>query len=88
MRIRLKGSDGGQKGMRSIIEHCGSDEIKRIKIGVGKKPTPEYDLADWVLSKFTADELSVIKDMTENAAKAVPLIIEGKTEEAMNLYSR
>lgn len=88
MRIRQKGSDGGQRGMRSIIEQCGTDGIMRIKIGVGKKPTPEYDLADWVLSKLSADELDTLSKTAENAVKALPLLIEGRVEEAMNLYSR
>lgn len=52
LRVRAKGSAGGQKGLKSIIEHLGSDAFPRIKIGVGEKPNPEYDLADWVLGKF------------------------------------
>ena len=88
MRIRQKGSDGGQRGMRSIIEQCGTDAITRIKLGVGKKPTPEYDLADWVLSKMSAAEYKTLLETAENAAKALPLLIDGRAEEAMNLYSR
>ena len=56
MRIRQKGSDGGQKGMRSIIYLSGSDAFPRIKIGIGAKPNPNWDLADWVLSNFTSGE--------------------------------
>lgn len=87
MRIRTKGSDGGQKGMRSIIYLSGSDLFPRIKVGIGKKPNPDYDLAAWVLSKFSKDELKKIESVAENSAKAVELIIEGKTQEAMNLYN-
>ena len=87
MRIRSKGSDGGQKGMRSIIYLSGSENFPRIKIGIGAKPNPHWDLADWVLSKFTDDEFKTLGTMFDNAAKAVELIIEGKTDRAMNLYN-
>lgn len=87
MRIRSKGSDGGQKGMRSIIYLSGSENFPRIKIGIGAKPNPHWDLADWVLSKFSDDEFITLETMFENAAKAVELIIEGKTDKAMNLYN-
>ena len=55
IRIRRKGSAGGQKGMASIIALCGSDQFPRVKIGIGEKPHPDYDLADWVLSRFTKE---------------------------------
>ena len=87
MRIRSKGSDGGQKGMRSIIYLSGSENFPRIKIGIGAKPNPHWDLADWVLSKFTDDEFKTLGTMFDNAAKAVELIIEGNTDRAMNLYN-
>lgn len=87
MRIRSKGSDGGQKGMRSIIYLTGKDTFPRIKVGIGKKPNPEYDLAAWVLSKFTGDELKLLEKMAENSLNAVELIIEGNTQKAMNLYN-
>lgn len=87
MRIRSKGSDGGQKGMRSIIYLSGKDNFPRIKIGIGAKPNPNWDLADWVLSKFSDKELSDIKDMFENSAKAVELIINGSIDRAMNLFN-
>lgn len=87
MRIRTKGSDGGQKGMRSIIYLTGKDTFPRIKVGIGKKPNPEYNLAAWVLSKFTNDELKLLEKMAENSLKAVELIIEGNPQKAMNLYN-
>lgn len=87
MRIRSKGSDGGQKGMRSIIYLSGKDNFPRVKIGVGKKPNPEYDLASWVLSKFTKDELTALDKIAENSYEAVKLIIQGKTDRAMNLFN-
>ena len=58
LRIRLKGSHGGQNGMRSIIKQCGTDTFPRIKMGIGAKPNPGWDLADWVLSKFSTQELN------------------------------
>ncbi len=87
MRIRLKGSDGGQKGMRSIITLSGSDKFPRIKLGIGAKPNPNWDLADWVLSKFADDEMKTMQTVFDNAAKAVELIIDGKADRAMNLYN-
>ena len=87
MRVRQKGSDGGQKGMRSIIYLSGSDEFPRIKIGIGAKPDPDWDLADWVLSKFTSDELKLLEKLFDNANEAVELIIEGKIDRAMNRFN-
>lgn len=88
VRIRRKGSDGGQRGMRSIITQCGSEQFPRIKIGVGKKPHPEYDLAAWVLSRFTKDEASAIVKAAKDAADAALLIADGQIDQAMNEYSR
>ena len=87
LRIRKKGSDGGQKGVRSIIERMDSDEFPRIKIGIGKRPDPEYDMKDWVLSKFTPSELEKLKDVFDNCAAALELILEGDIEKAMCLYN-
>ncbi len=88
VRIRRKGSDGGQRGMRSIITQCGSEQFPRIKIGVGQKPHPEYDLAAWVLSRFTKDEASAIVKAAKDAADAALLIADGQIDKAMNDYSR
>lgn len=88
MRIRRKGSDGGQKGMRSIIQLSGSDQFPRVKLGVGKKPHPDYELADWVLSEFTSDDRKKLDAVVGDAVKAVELMVSDQTEEAMNKYSR
>ena len=88
IRIRRKGSDGGQRGMRSIITLSGSEQFPRIKIGVGQKPRPDYDLAAWVLSKFTGEEAAKMLDAVENAADAACKIVQGDLEGAMNAYSR
>lgn len=87
MRIRAKGSDGGQKGMRSIIYLSGSDAFPRIKIGIGAKPNPNWELADWVLSKFTDAERQTLCGMFDNALDAAALIANGNIDRAMNLYN-
>lgn len=87
MRIRSKGSDGGQNGMKNIIYLSGSDKFPRIKIGIGKKPNPEYDLAAWVLSKFTKDDFKKLESVAENTYDSVELIMDGKISEAMNRYN-
>lgn len=88
IRIRRKGSDGGQRGMRSIIAQCGSEQFPRIKIGVGKKPHPDYDLAAWVLSRFNKDEASAIVKAAKDAADAALLIADGQIDKAMNDFSK
>ena len=87
LRIRRKGSAGGHNGMKSIIALLGTDEFPRVRIGVGAKPNPDYDLADWVLSKFTEDDMKNLTPALENAAKAAELIVQGKIDEAMNKFS-
>lgn len=87
MRIRRKGSDGGQKGMRSIIYLSGFDTFPRIKMGIGAKPNPHWDLADWVLSSFSSGEQKVLLEKIKDAAEAARLIVNGKIAEAMNKYN-
>ncbi|MBQ8926644.1 MAG: aminoacyl-tRNA hydrolase [Oscillospiraceae bacterium] len=87
LRIRRKGSDGGHNGIKSIIALTGTEEFARIKLGVGKKPHKEMDLADWVLSKFREEEQKALDEACSNACAALKLMVEGKTTEAMNLYN-
>ena len=87
LRIRRKGSDGGHNGMKNIIYLSGSDQFPRIKLGVGKKPHPNYDLADWVLSRFTEKEREALSTALDNAAAAAELIAKGDIDRAMNLYN-
>ena len=87
MRIRRKGSDGGQRGMKNIIYHLKSDNFPRIKVGVGAKPNPEYDLADWVISHFTKDEAKLIKEVAEKVIGAVEYMVDGKIDKAMSDYN-
>ncbi|MBQ9227851.1 MAG: aminoacyl-tRNA hydrolase [Eubacterium sp.] len=86
-RIRRKGSAGGHNGIKSIISCLGSEAFPRVKIGVGKKPHPDYDLKDWVLSSFSAEEKKALAPALSNAAEAVKLLVQGETEKAMNLYN-
>jgi len=87
LRIRRRGSAGGQKGLGSIIEHLGTEDFPRIKLGVGQKPHPEYDIADWVLSNMGMEELKSLRAACGDACKAVELIVRGEMEEAMGRYS-
>ena len=86
-RVRRKGSHGGQKGLKSIGEHLGSTDFPRVKLGVGQKPHPQYDLAAWVLSNFSADERKLMNEAAEHAVEACRLILSGKTDEAMNRFN-
>ena len=88
LRLRRKGSDGGQRGMRSIITLSGSEQFPRIKIGVGAKPHPDDDLKDWVLSKFTGEDAVKMRDAAYRAADAACLIAQDRMDEAMNRFSR
>ena len=88
MRIRKKGSCGGHNGIRSIIDLNGSDAFPRIKIGVGKKPHPEYDLAAWVLAKPVESDRKLINEAAEKAIGACEVIMTGDFEKAMNIYNR
>ncbi|MGN0553323.1 MAG: aminoacyl-tRNA hydrolase, partial [Oscillospiraceae bacterium] len=87
LRIRRKGSDGGHNGIKSIIYLSGKDTFPRIKLGVGAKPNKDYDLAAWVLSRFTDDEMKLMNEGTEKAVKCIELMVNGKTDEAMNKYN-
>ncbi len=87
LRIRRKGSDGGHNGIKSIIYLLCSDKFPRIKLGVGEKPHPDYDLADWVLSSFKKPELDSLRDAAANACKAVEMMVQGNTDGAMSNYN-
>ena len=87
LRIRRKGSAGGHNGLKSIIASIGSQDFIRIKVGVGKKPTAEYDLADWVLGTFPKECHDELKKALENAVKATQIIVNENVDKAMNLYN-
>lgn len=87
LRIRRKGSDGGHNGMKNIIYLSGSDQFPRIKIGVGKKPRPDYDLKDWVLSRFSGEEKKALSAAFPQITDAARLIVAGQIDEAMNRFN-
>lgn len=87
IRIRRKGSAGGHNGLKSIIEHLGSEDFPRVKIGVGKKPNAYTDLADWVLGRFPKEQEADLKQALINVDDALRLIVNGKLDQAMNLYN-
>ena len=87
LRLRKDGSAGGHNGIKSIIQELGSQDFPRVKIGVGAKPHPEYDLADWVLSTFSAQEEKLLAPAIEKAADAALCIIDKGIAEASNRYS-
>ncbi len=84
VRIRAKGSDGGQKGIRSITEHLGTDKFPRIKLGVGEKPSPEWDMADWVLSSFSDSDKKTVFESFSRIDDAVGYIVAGNLEAAQS----
>jgi PTH1 family peptidyl-tRNA hydrolase len=87
MRIRRKGSAGGHNGIKSIIAQCDGENFPRIKLGVGKKPNPAYDLAKWVLSKFSEEDRKNLDGAAENACIALELMVQGRIDEAMNKFN-
>ena len=87
IRIRKDGSAGGHNGIKSIIQSLGTDKFPRVKVGVGAKPHPDYDLADWVLSKFSAQEEKALAPALENAAAAALLLLEQGVEKAASAFN-
>ena len=87
LRIRRGGSAGGHNGLKSIIQHLGTDQFPRVKIGVGAKPHPDYDMADWVLSKFAGEDLKTITEAVKKAADAVACYIKDGPDRAMNRFN-
>ena len=87
LRIRKGGSAGGHNGLKSIIQHLGTDQFPRIKVGVGQKPHPDYDMADWVLSKVAGEDLKTITEAIRKAADAVECLIQEGPDKAMNRFN-
>ena len=87
LRIRRKGSAGGHNGIKSIIAHLGSENFPRIKIGVGAKPHPDYDLADWVLANFPKKDIPSVRNAIEDGANALEMLVKGDFEGAMSKYN-
>ncbi len=87
IRMRRKGSHGGHNGIKDIIELLGTDEIMRIKIGVGERQNRDYDLKDWVLGKIPSEQMSELDKALDKAAQAAKEIITGGIDSAMNKYN-
>lgn len=87
LRIRKGGSAGGHNGLKSIIQQLGTDQFPRIRVGVGKKPHPDYDLADWVLGKFQGEDKKAIDAAVERCADAVECYVKEGPDRAMNKFN-
>lgn len=88
LRIRRKGSAGGHNGLKSIIAHLGSDTFVRFRLGVGEKPSPAYDLADWVLGKFSKEDLAALAATANTLPEALTLWFSGKEDLCMSRFSK
>lgn len=88
LRIRANGSHGGHNGLKDIIELLGTDNIARIKVGMGEKPHADYDLADWVLSVPSKEDTLLIEKAEDSAAQAVKVILKSGLSVAMNRFNK
>ena len=87
LRVRRNGSAGGHNGLKNIIAHLGTDQFPRIKVGVGGKPHPDSDMADWVLSKFTGPDRQAMEAAIARAADAVTCLLSQGVDQAMARYN-
>jgi len=87
LRIRTGGSAGGHNGLKSIIQHLGSDQFPRLKVGVGGKPHPDYDMADWVLGKLQGEDKKIMDDAVKRAADAIECLLKDGPQKAMNRFN-
>ena len=87
LRLRRNGSAGGHNGLKSIINMLGTEDFPRVKLGVGKKPHPDYDLADWVLGRFPPEQRQTMEDAARRAADAVECVLKDGMERAMSQYN-
>ena len=87
IRVRRSGSAGGHNGLKNIIAHLGTDQFPRIRLGVGQKPHPDYDMADWVLGKFQGEDKKAVESAVKKAADAAECLIREGVDKAMNQYN-
>ena len=87
LRIRRSGSAGGHNGLKDIIAHLGGDQFPRVKVGVGGKPHPDSDMADWVLSTFTGADRKAMEETIDRAADAVTCLLEQGVDKAMSKFN-
>ena len=88
LRVRRDGSAGGHNGIKSILEHLGTKTFPRIKVGVGQKPHPDYDLASWVLSEFKADELKALEGTFPTVCEGLEKILTTSIDDAMQICNK
>lgn len=87
LRVRKGGSAGGHNGLKNIIAHLGTDQFPRIRVGVGQKPHPDYDMADWVLGKLQGEDKKAVDGAVKRAADAVECLIAEGPDKAMNQFN-
>ena len=87
LRIRVKGSAGGHNGLKNIIQHLGTDQFPRLRVGVGEKPHPDYDMADWVLGKFVGEDKKAIDAAVNRAADAIECILAEGIDRGMGKFN-
>ena len=87
LRIRTGGSAGGHNGLKSVIQHLGANQFPRLKVGVGGKPHPDYDMADWVLGKLQGEDKKVMDQAVKRAADAVECLLRDGPQKAMNRFN-
>ena len=87
LRIRKGGSAGGHNGLKNISQHLGTDQFPRGRLGVGEKPHPDYDLADWVLGKFQGEDKKAMEQAVKKAANAIECLLSQGLDKAMNRYN-
>jgi PTH1 family peptidyl-tRNA hydrolase len=87
LRIRKGGSAGGHNGLKSIIQHLGTDQFPRLKVGVGGKPHPDYDMADWVLGQLQGEDKKTMDESVQRAADAIECLLQDGADRAMNKFN-
>jgi len=87
LRLRRGGSAGGHNGLKNIIQHLGTDQFPRVKVGVGEKPHPDYDMIDWVMGKFHGENRKIMDEAVKRAADAVECILKSGMDTAMNKFN-
>lgn len=87
MRVRRSGSAGGQRGLLDIIKHLGTESFPRIRLGVGEKPSPDYDLKAWVLGKFSDDDMKLLSARLDDTYECLGLMLDGKLDDAMGRFN-
>ena len=87
LRLRPGGSAGGHNGLKSVIQHLGTDQFPRLRLGVGAPPHPDYDMADWVLSSFHGEDAELMRQAVEKAADAVECCVRDGIDKAMNRFN-